>query len=108
MDENKILNLLERIYVELQSHNKGIDGVEDKLNRIEGELKKINVKIDEELIPTSRTLLDSYKDNSEHMKIIDGKIDILQIDVNSISMKVSHNNSRVIEISNNLKNKHKY
>jgi len=33
----------------------------------------------------------------------DDKIDRLQMDVNSISMKVSYNDSRIIEISKDIK-----
>ncbi|MCB2358778.1 hypothetical protein [Clostridium estertheticum] len=47
--------------------------------------------------------MDGYKCNSEHITIIDDKIDRLQIDVNSISMKVSYNDSRIIEISKDLR-----
>ncbi|MBU3201633.1 hypothetical protein LL037_12290 [Clostridium estertheticum] len=47
--------------------------------------------------------MDGYKGNSEHITIIDDKIDRLQIDVNSIIMKMSYNDSRIIEISKNLR-----
>lgn len=96
MDENKIFDLLEKIYIEVQSHGKRLDSIEN-------EVKKINMKIDGELIPTDKAILDGYKDNAEHIVIIDGKIDGIQIDVNNLSMKVSHNDNRIIEMSKNLK-----
>jgi DNA repair ATPase RecN len=110
MDENKVFDLLEKIYIEVQetksevkSHTERFNNVESRLDTIENQVKKLSVKIDAELIPTDKAILDGYKDNAEHIEIIDDKIDRLQIDVNSISMKVSYNDSRIIEISKDLK-----
>jgi len=110
MDENKMFDLLEKIYVEVQetkkevkSHTDKFNNVDNRLDGLENEIKKLGARIDGKLIPTSEALLDGYKDNSEHITIIDDKIDRLQIDVNSISMKVSYNDSRIIEISKDLK-----
>jgi hypothetical protein len=68
MDENKIFELLEKIYVEVQSHEKRLDNIDDKFNSIdktfgslENEIRKIGLKIDEEIIPTQQALLDGYK-----------------------------------------------
>lgn len=96
MDENRIFDLLEKIYIEVQSHGK-------RLDIIENDVKKIDMKIDGDLIPTDKALLDGYKANSEQIAVIDDKLDGLQMDVNSISMKVSYNDNRIIEISNGLK-----
>lgn len=111
MDENKMFDLLEKIYIEVQetkgevkSHTERFNNVEIRLDALENEVNKIGIKIDGELIPTDKALFDGYKDKTEHMTIIDDKIDRLQIDVNSISMKVSYNDSRIIEISKELKN----
>lgn len=110
MDENKLFDMLEKIYVEVQqtksevkSHTERFNNVENRLDSLENEIKKIGIRIDGKLIPTSDGLLDGYKDNAEHIAIIDDKIDRLQIDVNSISMKVSYNDSRIIEISKDIK-----
>lgn len=103
MDENKVYDLLEKIYVEVQAHGQRLEKVDNRLDSIENEVKKINMKIDGELIPTDKAILDGYKDNAEHITVIDDKIDRLQMDVNNISMKVSYNDNRIIEISNNLK-----
>jgi len=110
MDENKMFDLLEKIYVEVQetkkevkSHTDKFNNVDNRLDGLENEIKKLGARIDGKLIPTSDALLDGYKGNSEHITIIDDKIDRLQIDVNSISMKVSYNDSRIIEISKDLK-----
>ena len=110
MDENKMFDLLEKIYVEVQetkkevkSHTDKFNNVDNRIDGLENEIKKLGARIDGKLIPTSDALLDGYKGNSEHITIIDDKIDRLQVDVNSISMKVSYNDSRIIEISKDLK-----
>lgn len=54
------------------------------------------------LIPT-KVLLDRYKDNSEHITIIDDKIDSLKIDVNTTTMKASYSCNKIIEISKDIK-----
>ena len=110
MDENKMFEMLEKIYVEVQETKKEVqETIKEvkshtiRLDTLENEIKKIGVNIDGKLIPTNEALLDGYKSNTEHITIIDDKIDRLQMDVNSISMKVSYNDSRIIEISKVLK-----
>lgn len=110
MDENKIFELLEKIYVEVQSHEKRLDNIDDKFNSIdktfgslENEIRKIGLKIDEEIIPTQQALLDGYKQNAEHINVIEDKIDNMQMDINTLTMKVSYNDNRIIEISKNIK-----
>lgn len=106
MDENKIFDLLEKIYIEIKETKKEVKShtyLNNVDNRLENEIKKLCDRIDLNLIPISEDLLDKYNDNSEHITIIDDKIDRLQMDVNSISMKVSYNDSRIIELSKDLK-----
>lgn len=107
MDENKIFEFMTKMYSEMQEGFKDIKTeVKEntkRLEAIENDVKKLGASIDGKLIPTSEALLDGYKGNSEHITIIDDKIDRLQIDVNSISMKVSYNDSRIIEISKDIK-----
>ncbi|MBU3156891.1 hypothetical protein [Clostridium estertheticum] len=107
MDENKIFEFMTKMYSEMQEGFKDIKTeVKEntkRLDAIENDVKKLGVRIDGKLIPTSDALLDGYKGNSEHITIIDDKIDRLQIDVNSIIMKMSYNDSRIIEISKNLR-----
>ncbi|MBC8059306.1 MAG: hypothetical protein H7Y18_01420 [Clostridiaceae bacterium] len=108
--DDKMFELLEKIYVEVKGHTEQfknvenrLDNLESKVDGIENDIKKLSIKIDSELIPNAVATLDGYKDNSEHLTIIDDKIDRLQIDVNSISMKTTYNDTRIIEISKDLK-----
>ena len=113
-DNDKLFDFMSKMYSEMQEGFKGlkteIKSVKEevkentkKLDTLENEVKKIGARIDGKLIPTNEALLDGYKDNAEHITIIDDKIDRLQIDVNTITMKVSYNDSRIIEISKDIK-----
>lgn len=103
MEENKIFDLLEKIYIEVQDTKNEVKKHTLRLDNLESEVKKIGVKIDNDLIPTDKALLDGYKHNSENIAVIDDKIDQLQIDVNNLTMKTVNNDSRIIEMSKNLK-----
>jgi len=74
MDENKMFDLLEKIYVDVQetkkevkSHTDKFKNVENRLDSLENEIKKLCARIDVKLIPISEALLDGYKENSEHI-----------------------------------------
>ena len=117
MDENKIFDLLEKIYVEVQSTKddvstlksdvstlKGdVNTLKSDVSTLKGDVRKIGIKIDEEIIPIQKALLDGYKQNAEQIAIMDEKIDKLQIDVNCLTAKTAYNDSRIIEISRDFK-----
>lgn len=100
MDENKIYEFMTKIYSEM---HEGFKELKTDIKELKMNVKEINAKIDGDLIPTDKAILDGYKSNSEHITVIDDKIDRLQIDVNNISMKTTYNDSRIIEITKDLK-----
>ena len=113
-DNDKLFEFMTKIYSEVQegfkelktdvkSIKEEVKEITQRLDTIETDVKKLDIKIDSELIPNSVATLDGYKDNAEHITIINDKIDRLQIEVNSISMKTTYNDSRIIEISKDLK-----
>ena len=109
-DDNKLFEFMTTIYSEMQegfkevkSIKNEVSSIKNEVNSIKDEVRKLGIKIDSELIPTAVATLDGYKDNAEHITIIDDKIDRLRIDVNNISMKTIYNDSRIIEISRDLK-----
>jgi len=74
MDENKMFDLLEKIYVDVQeirkevkSHTDKFNNVDNRLDGLENEIKKLGARIDGKLLSTSEDFLDGYKDNSEHI-----------------------------------------
>ena len=118
MDESKMFDLLEKIYVEVQETKSDISGIKEgvsilkedvsnlkqDVSILKKEVRRIGIQIDEEIIPVQRALLDGYQDNSEKISILDDKVDRLQMDVNIISAKTAFNDNRIIEISKNFKN----
>ena len=111
MDENKMFDLLEKIYVEVQETKSDISDIKEDVSilkedvsSLKKEVRRIGIQIDEEIIPVQRALLDGYHDNAEKISILDDKVDRLQMDVNSLSAKTAFNDNRIIEISKNFKN----
>ena len=100
MADNEMFELMSKMYSEMQE---GFKKNDKRFDSIENDIKKLGAKIEGKLIPTSEALLDGYKANAEHITIIEDKVDRLQIDVNSIAMKVSYNDSRIIEISKDIR-----
>jgi len=76
--DDKVLNLLEKIYIEVQANTKELrDGqkqLENRLDGLEEEIKKLGAKIDEDLSPKIEALLDGYKQNSEQLTRIENEI----------------------------------
>ncbi|WP_138207444.1 hypothetical protein [Haloimpatiens lingqiaonensis] len=63
MDSDKLYNLLDKIYTELQSQNKSIDNADCKFDGIDKELQNLNKKIDEVICIKKEmlTILDESK-----------------------------------------------
>lgn len=81
MDENKILDMLEKIYAEVQSHSKRLDNVDTKLkdvdNRLDttyNEVKNSFIKLEslESKIQTLSEIQKSYieQNDKKHIEII--------------------------------------
>ena len=109
-DNDKLFDFMTKIYSEMQEGFKEVKSIKEEVKsnterfiKLENDVKIINSKIDGKIIPNSEAILDGYKINSENIAIINDKIDRLQIDVNNISMKTTYNDSRIIEISKDLK-----
>ena len=117
MDENKIYDLLEKIYIEVQDTKsevktikcdveglkEDVKGLKVDVEGLKVDVRKLGIKIDNEIIPIQKALLDGYHDNAEHINAIDDKVDSLQIDVNSLTAKTAYNDSRIIGMSKDLK-----
>ena len=110
MDENKMFEFMTKMYsemlegfkdlkAEVKSVKEEVNENTQRLDTIENEVKKLGVMIDGKLIPTGEALMDGYKDITERITLIDDKIDRLQIDLNTITMKSSYNDSRILDIS---------
>ena len=131
MENEKLFEFMEKMYVEMQGGFKSVDVRLDKmdgrldkmdgrLDKMDGRLDKMDVSLDKmdgrldrleagqislenRLEDTRKTLFDGYIQTTEKLTMLDKKIDHLQIDVNSLSMKTINNDTRIIEISQELK-----
>jgi len=72
--DDKVLNLLEKIYIEVQANTKEIQNVKNRLDGVEGEIKKLGAKIDGDLSQKIEALLDGYKQNSEQLTSIENEV----------------------------------
>ncbi len=95
MDENKMFDLLEKIYVEVQSHGKRLDNVDNKLNALESEVKKNSLKLEsiETKLNTIAEVQKSHmnqneKAHKEVVKPLAEKVDVIELAVKDTSKDV--------------------
>lgn len=98
--EDKTFELLEKMYTEMQQ---GFKAVNERIDNVEGEVKKIGATIDGDIKPKVEALFDGYKANTEKLELLADKVDDLQISVNNLSIKTTSNDNKIIELSRNLK-----
>jgi chromosome segregation ATPase len=111
MDKSdKMFELLEKMYIQLQENSrqleentKRLDNLEQGQAEMKADIKKIDLKIDNEINDKIRGLYDARSVMNDRLDIIDEKLDKLQIDVNSLTVKTAYNDTRIIEISRDLK-----
>lgn len=110
MEENKMFDLLEKIYIEVKMNNKRIDTVES-------EVKKLGAKIDGEVTFKQDATPDGYKQSYEilnNVKIVISKntdsideinmsISEMKEDINFIAGKTIRNDSKLEKLNKQLK-----
>ncbi len=115
--DNKMFELMEKMYSEMLGMKKSQDnlqddicGIKQEIIGVKQEVKQIGIKIEGEVIPKIEALFDGYKQNTERIgslenKIsdMDNKIDDLRLDINSLSVKTINNDNRIIEITRNIR-----
>lgn len=70
MDE-KIFDLIEKMYVEMQN---GFKKVDERLSVVEEQVKHTNITIDSEIKPQLTALFDGYKQNSDKLDRIEKEV----------------------------------
>ena len=84
--DDKILDLLEKVYIELQSTKtelKGdINGLKDDVANIDRRLTKLETRIENDVTNKLDLLYESQVDTNKRIEIIDKKIDELNHKVN--------------------------
>lgn len=85
MENEKMFDLMSKIYAELQSTknemkqgfsevNSRLDKVENRLDKVEKEVTKLGTVIDGEVSPKITALFDGYKANSEQLNRIEKEV----------------------------------
>ncbi|HEY5582888.1 MAG TPA: hypothetical protein VIK78_00125 [Ruminiclostridium sp.] len=103
MENEKLFDLMEKMYSEMQGGFKSADVRLDKMDSRFDRLEAGQLSFENKLEDTRKTLFDGYIQTTEKLTSLDKKIDHLQIDVNNLSMKTINNDTRIIEISQELK-----
>ncbi len=78
---------------------KGFNQVNERIDKVEKTVLKIEQEHGEKL----SALFDGYKQNSEKLECLDEKVDMLQIDVNSLNIRTAYNDNRIIELSRKIR-----
>lgn len=105
--QDKTFELLEKMYIELTSKIDGLTGefvefkqdTKEEFKVIKNQLTKIEVEHGNKL----EAIFDGYKQNTENLNRLEDKIDNLQLDINNLSVKTTHNDSRIIQLSQDIK-----
>lgn len=95
MDENKTFDMLEKIYIEVQSHGKRLDNVDKRLDSIGNDIKKSFIRLEslENKIQTLSEIQKLYieQNDKQHIKIIipiKESTDVIELAVKSISKDI--------------------
>lgn len=101
MDENKIFDMLEKIYIEVQSHGKRLDNADIKLDFIGNEVKKGFMKLEsvENQIQTLSEIQKSYiaQNDKQHIEIIipiKETTDVIKLAVKNTSKDIQNLNDK--------------
>lgn len=105
--EDRTFALLEKMYSEMSSNfekiNKKIESIENKVDTLDKDIKKIGATVEGEVKTKIEALFDGYIANSEKLDEVLDKIDNMQIDINSLTIKSLRSDSTIIEIKKKLK-----
>lgn len=95
MDENKTFDMLEKIYIEVQSQGTRLDNIDKKLDSIENDIKKSFIKLEsvENKIQTLSEIQKLYieQNDKQHIEIIipiKESTDVIELAVKSISKDI--------------------
>jgi tetrahydromethanopterin S-methyltransferase subunit G len=108
MDNERLFSFMKKMYNEMQSMKtemqQGFKCVNDRLDKVENEIKKTNIVIENEIKPKIEALFDGYKQNNEQTDIKFNEILITQDNTNTlISSSVKIVSDDVKEIKQEMK-----
>ena len=114
--EDKVFDLLEKMFLEIQNVKSEMQTMQSEMQTVKSEVQTVKsevqtvkseviknqnsiVKLEEAFHNKIGILFDADQRTQEKLQQIEEKVDILQIDVNSLTAKTAHNESRIIELS---------
>lgn len=84
MDENIILDFMEKIYIELQNQGQKLDNLDNRLTSLE----KTVAKIEFEQGKKFSTLFDGYKQTNDRLDRMENKIDDMTLKIERHDVKI--------------------
>lgn len=115
-DNNEMFDLLTKMYSEVQGIKSEINGrfdnlenkfgnLENKVDTLEITVNKTNIIIENDIKPKIEALFDGYKQNTDSINVLTGKVDDLQTDVNNLTIRTLKNENNIIHYSKIMENK---
>ncbi|CAG9703665.1 hypothetical protein [Clostridium neonatale] len=101
-NNNDLFELMTKMYSEMQEMKGEFN---NKFDKLEKEVTKTNATIENEIKPSISALLDGYKQNTESINQVSDKVDEIQRDINSLTIKTLRNENNIIDITKIIKNK---
>lgn len=104
-NNNDLFELMTKMYSEMQEMKGEIKDVKEELSTVKTEVTKTNVTIENDIKPRIEALFDGYKQNTESINQVSDKVDEIQRDINSLTIKTLRNENNIIDITKIIKNK---
>lgn len=111
-NNNDLFELMTKMYGEMQkmmgeiSNVKSeVKDVKEELVTVKTEVTKTNMTIENDVKPRIEALFDGYKQNTESINKLSDKVDEIQRDINSLTIKTLRNENNIIDITKIIKNK---
>ena len=100
-NNNDLFELMTKMYGEIQEMKGEFN---NRFDKVEKEVTKTNVTIENDIKPRIEALFDGYKQNTESINQVSDKVDELQSDLNRLTIKTLRTETNIIEINKILRN----
>ena len=101
-NNNDLFELMTKMYGEIQEMKGEFN---NRFDKVEKDVTKTNVTIENDIKPRIEALFDGYKQNTESINQVSDKVDEIQRDINSLTIKTLRNENNIIDITKIIKNK---
>lgn len=98
---NELFELMTKMYSDMQE---GFSNVNKRIDKVENEVIKTNITIENDVKPKIEALFDGYKQNTEVINELADKVDDLQTDINNLTIRTLKNENNIISFSKSIKN----